>query len=154
MIKRAILNLVPVFLVGFVLIMALLFAHDAAAKIGFAVGGFGPRLPHPGTVKVGPVYYAPGDRATAAASAKAENAPTELTQFLGSLHHKARCAKLHAQYIGRHGLTTPRPLKGQSGCAKYARDNAYWKTRNGETVGLTSPGNAVFYAAHNIVLPW
>lgn len=126
----------------------------AEAKIGLAVGGIGPRLPHPGTVKVGPVTYTPGDAATEAAASSAENAPTELSQFVAGLKHKSQCARLHALYVSRHGATTPRPLKGESGCAKYARDNAYWQSRRGERQSLTSPANAVFYAAHNIVLPW
>lgn len=129
---------------------------EASAHVGIGTG-FGPRLRNPLTPHVGPVYWTPGDKATAAASSRAENAHSELSEFLGKARHeqrKIKCAKLHAQYMGRHGLTTPRPLKGSSGCAKYARDEAYWQTRRGERHSLTTPGNAIAYAVHNTILPW
>lgn len=146
-------------LAGITVIVALVLTLNmsaADAKLSLAVGphfGFANRFaPH-----IGPVYYTPGDRATAAASQKAESAPTELDQFLTGIRReakKAKCAKLHAQYVGRHGVTTPTPLKGMQGCAKYARDEAYWQTRRGERQTVTTPKNQIIYTAHDAVFNW
>src|SRR5437868_5327086 len=117
--KRAIQNIATALLLLLVVAAALLFARDAQAHIGISVG---PKLgmSNPLTPHIGPVYWKPGDKVTHAAAQGATNAPDELSSFLSEQKHhenKAKCDLLHARYIGRHGLTTPRPLKGYSGCA-------------------------------------
>lgn len=106
------------------------------AAIGFAIAqahvgvahGVGPRLSNPATPHIGPVYYTPGDGSHHSASAiqKAESLP--------ALMHKLNCDYLRMRYALRHGITTPKPLRGMHGCAKAAHDQRYWKARRHEPV--------------------
>lgn len=139
-------------------------ASTVKADVGFA-HGIGPHLPHPLTPHVGRFYYKPGQ---SDAAAKIESAPTELEQFLATPKRaqketaKLRCDRYHVEYVFRHGVTTPRPLKGFTGCKKYAMDAGYWRSRHNDgyvpldvqyLLTNTIP-NHVEIGLHNAVLPW
>lgn len=139
-------------------------AQLAHAKVGLATGfGFG--ISNPFAAHIGPVYWTPGDSTTVAGYRQASAGPTELEQFIATVRKdearikKAQCLKNFAGYFGRHGVTTPRPLKGFSGCKKYALDNAYWKQRRGQPV-VHNPVTAghmrttAEIAVHNMFIPW
>lgn len=138
---------------------ALALASPASADVGIA-HGIGPHAPHPLTPHIGRVYWHPGDGSSAAASND-----RELSNLIAELEHKQRklsCAELRAKYFGRHGVTTPRPLKGYSGCKKAAMDNAYWRHRRTQVnlppanlrAAAFVPIDRVTIAIHNIALPW
>lgn len=150
-----------VFAVALIIVSGL--ATAAHAKVGVAFGphiGKSPLTPH-----IGRVYWKPGAGNSIAQAIR--HPQTELDQFLADWNktkkvaHRAKCMKLHLQYISRHGFTTPRPLKGFSGCQKYAMDQAYWHpatsgvTNNSAvTEPVATITNNTVIAVHNIVLPW
>lgn len=148
---------------GFVGIM--LVPAAAHAHIGIA-SGIGPSLPHPLTPHVGPVYYTPGNKVTQGVYRQATSGPTELDEFLHGQTKtqravkKLNCAKLMVNYVMRHGITTPRPLKGFSGCQKWAMDNGYWQARHNTPHLPTNPVSVkqvtlnAEIAVHNVALPW
>lgn len=119
-------------------------AADAAhAQVGIAHGfHVGPTAP---ALHVGRAYYRPGSGHSAQTAQdyadsviqdtlEASLAPKHAREKLS----KARCDQLRADYVGRHGMTTPRPLRGLHGCAKYASDSAYWRHRRGESPNVPS----------------
>jgi hypothetical protein len=124
--------------------LACLAAQSANATIGIA-HGIGPHLPSPTTISVGRVYYNPGDghmsmnwqiadHGLAMALKATESHPLARAR-------RDRCAVLHVEYVSRHGIATPDPLKGFSGCQKWAMDSAYWRHRRGESPNVpSSPG--------------
>lgn len=128
-------------------------AAVSQAKIGIA-HGVGPHLSNPLTPHIGRVYYKPGDKATRKLSATARDDASldRIIARLEGVKQHVTCAKLHAQYASRHGLATPRPLKGYHGCAKYARDEGYWKTRRGERAPVSNPFSQLKSSAHNAVV--
>lgn len=145
---------------------------SAAAKIGIATG-LGPHLSNPLTPHIGPVYYKPTARNSVAGDAAqaVDQAPTELEEFLGIAHRvrhakaQAACDRHRVGYFYRHGITTPRPLKGFHGCQKYAMDAAYWRGYAADQlhqaksdVSVSNVAEAatlqVEISLHNIVLPW
>lgn len=127
-------------------------AGRATADVGIA-HGIGPHLSDPLTPHIGRVYYKPGHkhkaRELSASHAKAD-LDRVINDLIGVKH--LRCDKLHAQYVARHGMTTPRPLKGYHGCAKYARDENYWKVRRHEKVSVTTPPTFATGKLHNAVV--
>lgn len=135
------------------ILVLLLVTTSAHAHVGFATG-LGPRLSNPLTPHVGRVYWTPGERAAQRAMSQGSAELSQIDADLKRDVRKIKCAKLHAQYVGRHGLTTPTPLKGYSGCAKYARDEAYWQTQRGERYTVTSAFNQAAYTVHNTAFGW
>jgi hypothetical protein len=123
------------------------------AQVGVA-HGIGPHLSNPLTPHIGRVYYKPGDKASHKAEQElsGDDALHSWVSDYGKAKHashEASCAKLHADYISRHGATTPRPLKGYHGCEKYAKDNGYWKVRHGEQPSIPNPEKQLTSSIHD-----
>lgn len=144
-----------ILLAAFYLTLAVL-AASAGAHIGVGTG-IGPRLSNPLTPHIGRVYYTPGNNGPSDYQI-ADKALNEALRLADKPRHaaerlsKARCRALAVEYISRHGLTTPAPLRGYHGCKKYAMDSQYWATRHGRGVpAVTTPGSAASYAIHNYV---
>lgn len=114
-----------------------------AAQAGAASGiahGIGPHLGSPTTISVGRLYYRPGG----GGSQDWQTTDDAIDKALAATAHaperarKLRCDQLHAEYVSRHGLTTPRPLRGFTGCEKYKLDAAYWRHRRDGSANLPS----------------
>src|ERR1700742_2859788 len=110
MTKRILIMVGVAALIGTTMCYMALEAELSHAHIGFA-SGFGPHAPHPLTPHIGRLYFTPGD-----GSHNTERV-TELSK-----HHPTRaqavCARNRVEYFTRHGIDTPRPLEGFSGCQK------------------------------------
>lgn len=120
--RRAILAAVGIMLFG---------ACAEAAKAGtFHYGSFLPTAPHIGfTPHVGPVGIDIHEKSDAEAPAKHTDTLEQDADALLAEGRKARCDELHAAYTARHGVSTPRPLRGYHGCQKWAMDSGYWRAR-------------------------
>lgn len=113
--------------------------YVAHATLSYSGGIHAPGIRKPTTVTIGPVSYNPGNGHVnhRPVSELDGGGHTALDAFLHPEQEKRRlqklaCAKNRFGYVMRHGVTTPTPLKGFHGCAKYALDAAYWRNRRNE----------------------
>lgn len=106
-----------------------LIAPDTASGSAFLM--VGPHAPKIGyTPHIGPVGFGHNSSQSNASAAYRDSyvLASDLRHAAESAR-KARCAQLKAEYVGRHGITTPEPLRGLHGCEKYRLDAAYWRQR-------------------------
>jgi hypothetical protein len=99
--------------------------HSAHASLVLMVGPHAPSVGY--TPHIGPVGYTSGGSHTVGPGEFLRNSP--VLQHALARMRAARCKVLHAEYVARHGLTTPQPLEGFSGCKKWAMDASYWRER-------------------------